>query len=117
MSALLPADEMLWSLDMDTVCILANGITRSKARYSGYHAINDAQGVGVFYPDEFEVRKVWLRVDLRCGPESEYSHMICGRDHPAAEAYWEVSYVDKPKVWRDGRWRSFAYTAPSENSA
>lgn len=104
----LPPEPVLWAPEMTTVMVLADGLTRSQAKYRGYQHINDEVGIGVFYPFEFRVTKAYLRRDLRAGPESEFSHMLCAADHPEAVAYWSVEYAEIRKVWRDGAWRKAA---------
>lgn len=99
-------EPVLWAPELTTVCILAVGLSRSQAKYQGYQEINNEVGVGAFYPQDFRVTKAYLRRDLRAGPQAEYSHMVCSADHPEAVAYWSVSYIETPKEWRDGAWRT-----------
>lgn len=108
-SQLLPAYEMLWEVESDAILLLAQeGETSSAARYRGYKELDLQVGIGVFYPFDFKVSRVYLRRDWRSGPSGEGSHLYCAKTHPYATAYWRVEYLDVPKRFVDGVWKKAA---------
>ncbi len=106
MNTLLSPERVLWAPEMTTVMLLDDGsLTRSQAKYAGYREVDFEVGIGVFYPFDWHISRAFLRRDLRAGPEAEFSHMLCAADHPEAQRYWRIEYIEAKKEWRDGAWR------------
>ncbi len=109
--------QELWSEDDNIVWLPADGRTRSQARYKGYQMLNDACGIGCFYPDEFVTTRDWMRHDERPSGEWDCSWTPCLKTDDGATLFWRIVYTDHQRKWRDGAWRRVKETSRSASPA